>query len=102
MKICDECLARCCKKSGLGFQYIWLYPGEASYERFKPFVARLPDGSYILPFNKGVCRFLKDNRCSIYKERPESCRDYTCWNPLYRDQNRMNQKHVELMKKYKQ
>lgn len=26
---------------------------------------------------KSPCKYLKDNRCSIYEERPETCRDYT-------------------------
>jgi len=39
----------------------------------------MPDGGWVIPYNaNGDCPFLKDNRCSIYSERPIVCREFNC------------------------
>jgi uncharacterized protein len=39
----------------------------------------LPKGNFILGYNKkGHCPLFKDNNCSIYENRPLTCRKYDC------------------------
>lgn len=34
---------------------------------------------YVLPYVEGRCQFLgDDDRCRIYEDRPQSCRDFEC------------------------
>jgi len=39
----------------------------------------LPQGNVLMGYNeKGECPMLADNKCSIYQDRPQTCRDYDC------------------------
>jgi Fe-S-cluster containining protein len=39
----------------------------------------LPKGNVLLGYNdQGHCPMLVDNECSIYEDRPQTCRDYDC------------------------
>lgn len=39
----------------------------------------IPDGAVLLGYDeKGHCTMLKDNSCSIYEDRPQTCRDFDC------------------------
>jgi uncharacterized protein len=39
----------------------------------------LPKGNVLMGYNdKGHCPMLAGNRCSIYEDRPETCRNYDC------------------------
>ncbi|MBN2009853.1 YkgJ family cysteine cluster protein [candidate division KSB1 bacterium] len=39
----------------------------------------LPQGNVLMGYDKnGHCPMFKDNKCSIYKTRPQTCRDYDC------------------------
>jgi Fe-S-cluster containining protein len=39
----------------------------------------LPKGHVLMGYNdKGQCPILIDNQCSIYEDRPQTCRDYDC------------------------
>jgi Fe-S-cluster containining protein len=39
----------------------------------------LPKGHVLMGYNgKGQCPMLIDNQCSIYEDRPQTCRDYDC------------------------
>ncbi len=39
----------------------------------------LPKGNVLLGYNdQGQCPMLVDNECSIYEDRPQTCRDYDC------------------------
>jgi hypothetical protein len=38
-----------------------------------------PDGFFVVGFsNDGSCPMLNERRCSIYPQRPRTCRDYDC------------------------
>ena len=38
------------------------------------------DDRYLMRLENGRCPFLgKDNRCTIYAQRPDTCRTYYCW-----------------------
>jgi uncharacterized protein len=39
----------------------------------------LPKGNVLMGYNtRGECPMLIDNKCSIYEDRPQTCRDYDC------------------------
>ncbi|HEY4360847.1 MAG TPA: hypothetical protein VGN17_07760 [Bryobacteraceae bacterium] len=58
-------------------------PGNRNPERIPKallFKARgLPQGHKLLGYNdRGECPMFRDNACSIYEHRPQTCRDYDC------------------------
>jgi uncharacterized protein len=76
---CDGCTA-CCTAS----QFVHIGPDEtatlARIPRKLLFPAPLmPEGHVVLPHDaRGHCPLLVDGRCSIYEERPRTCRTYDC------------------------
>jgi hypothetical protein len=81
---CDLCTAACCKQSGHEFA-VRLRGDEV--RRFAPWAIDVPiarkDGSVgherVLPYVDGRCPFLgADDRCTIYADRPQSCREFEC------------------------
>jgi Fe-S-cluster containining protein len=76
---CGECTA-CCRSS----QFVHIEPDETST------LARIPAdllfpapgwpaGTWVLGYDRqGHCPMLRDNRCSIYEDRPRTCRNYDC------------------------
>jgi Fe-S-cluster containining protein len=80
---CDRCHAACCKQNGCEFSVL-LAPGE--YGRFGPFAAEVvvDDAGRlvcekVLPYRGGRCIFLgEDDLCTIYEDRPASCRRFEC------------------------
>ena len=76
---CGSCNA-CCRSS----HFIHVGPQETRTLRRIPrpllFPAPgLPKGHVLMGFNeKGQCPMLVDDRCSIYEDRPQTCRDYDC------------------------
>jgi Fe-S-cluster containining protein len=72
---CKDCDADCCR----GFPSVRLTAEEYStLERLG--AARLEfllNGEHYLIIEHG-CEFLADNQCSIYDQRPEICRRFTC------------------------
>ena len=80
---CHLCRANCCKQNGHDYAVL-LQPHE--YPRFTPFSALIPIISNgqrlyerVLPYVNGRCQFLNpDDRCTIYQDRPLSCRQFEC------------------------
>ena len=76
---CGSCTA-CCTSS----QFIHIAPHETSTLRRIPkallFPApRLPAGHVVMGFTEqGHCPMFVDNTCSIYDDRPQTCRTYDC------------------------
>lgn len=76
---CGSCTA-CCRSS----MFIHIRPSETDtlkrIPRQRLFQAPgLPEGHYIMGYNrKGECPMLVNGQCSIYKHRPQTCRDYDC------------------------
>ena len=76
---CGECIA-CCTSS----YFIHVGPGESGALRHVPkellFPAPgLPRGNFVLGYDdQGRCPMLVEGRCSIYEQRPRTCRDYDC------------------------
>jgi len=80
---CDKCDARCCT-----YNHILLEESE----RFKYISNDIENiiGSYlVLPMNHGKCPYLSGNKCSIYDNRPISCRTFEC---VYGYKNRKGKK----------
>lgn len=81
---CDQCVAACCKQNG--HEYAVLLQGDAERRRFAAWSidASIRDGGRIivervLPYVNGRCQFLDtQDRCTIYEDRPQSCRDFEC------------------------
>jgi len=80
---CGDCSANCCKRNGHDYAVL-LRPSE--YARFGPFsaVVAMESGGgrvweRVLPYVHGRCQFLGlDDRCTIYEDRPQSCREFEC------------------------
>ena len=81
---CDQCVAACCKQWGP--DYAVLLRGD-EVRRFAPFAMdvtieredRQLVVEKVLPYVNGRCQFLgPDDRCTIYDDRPQSCRDFEC------------------------
>ena len=76
---CGDCTA-CCRSS----QFIHIKPDEVqTLERIPKnllFPApNLPNGNVLMGYNnKGECPMFIGNKCSIYSDRPRTCRTYDC------------------------
>jgi uncharacterized protein len=76
---CDGCTA-CCTAG----QFVHIGPDEtatlARIPRALLFPApRMPEGHVLLPHDaRGHCPMLVGGRCSIYEDRPRTCRTYDC------------------------
>ena len=76
---CGACTA-CCRSS----MFVHIAPEEEQTIRRIPrpllFPAPgRPQGHLVMGYNEqGHCPMLVDNRCSIYQDRPRTCRDYDC------------------------
>jgi len=76
---CGDCVG-CCTSS----YFVHVRPEDAAARAVIP--ARLlvkapgqPDGHFVIGFsNDGSCPMLNERRCSIYPQRPRTCRDYDC------------------------
>jgi Fe-S-cluster containining protein len=80
---CNLCYAACCKQNGPAYSVL-LEPHE--YSKFLPFAVDYPvhNGSFravekVLPYKNQRCVFLgEDDLCTIYEDRPQSCRKFEC------------------------
>ena len=76
---CGDCNG-CCKS----FYFIHITPQDSDALRVIPrelLVAApgLPPGHFVMGYNdQGHCPMLRDDRCSIYMDRPQTCRAYDC------------------------
>lgn len=76
---CGQCNA-CCRSS----MFIHIRPEETRSLKRIPKqllfpVPGLPKGHLLMGYNdKGRCPMLVNDRCSIYEDRPQTCRDYDC------------------------
>ena len=76
---CGSCTA-CCTSS----QFVHIAPDERSTLARIPSELRfpapgLPAGHVVLPYDEqGHCPMLVDGACSIYEDRPRTCRTYDC------------------------
>jgi Fe-S-cluster containining protein len=87
---CERCTAACCKQNGHDYAAL-LVGGET--RKFAPFAidVKIRAGHRIvtervLPYVNGRCTFLgADDRCTIYEDRPDSCRAFECVVQFNRD-----------------
>jgi Fe-S-cluster containining protein len=76
---CGACRG-CCRSS----MFIHIRPEETQTLRRIPRALLfptpgLPKGHVLMGYNdQGQCPMLVDNQCSIYEDRPQTCRDYDC------------------------
>jgi uncharacterized protein len=73
---CGSCNA-CCRSS----MFIHIQPDESpSIPRALLFPAPgLPKGQLVMGYNdKGACPMLVESKCSVYEDRPQTCRSYDC------------------------
>jgi hypothetical protein len=80
---CHLCTAACCKQNG--HEYAALLQGD-EIRKFAAFSAEVPIDAggrvvveRVLPYVNGRCQFLgEDDRCTIYPDRPQACRAFSC------------------------
>ena len=76
---CGACTG-CCRSS----MFIHIRPDEAGALKRIPKALQfpapgLPKGNVLLGYKEnGECPMLVENQCSIYEDRPQTCRDYDC------------------------
>ncbi len=76
---CGECTA-CCRSS----QFVHIEPDETKTLARIPRVLLFPapgqpEGTLVMGYDQhGHCPMLDDNKCSIYEDRPRTCRNYDC------------------------
>lgn len=89
---CDRCDAACCKQSA--WSYAVLLQGDDERRRFRPWsmMTMLNDADgetksvSVIGYRDGRCPFLGgDDRCTIYDDRPLSCRQFECTRRYGRD-----------------
>ena len=81
---CERCVAACCRQNG--HEFAVLLQGDSERRRFAAFSmdAAVQSGDRVivervLPYVNGRCRFLgADDLCTIYEDRPLSCRQFEC------------------------
>src|SRR4051812_7821396 len=92
---CGSCYAACCKQNG--HEFAVLLQGESERRRFAPWSIDVPMTSDDLPergvavvterviaYRDGRCPFLgDDDLCTIYDDRPGSCRQFECINGFH-------------------
>ena len=99
---CHLCVAACCKQNGHNFSVL-LEPAE--YARFRPFSLEYPveTGSFraierVIPYRDGRCLFLgDDDLCTIYEDRPRSCRRFECISAYPQGEFLRRNPHVRAM-----
>ena len=77
---CNHCDAECCKYLAIAvnpndqayIQYLMTHGGKLSTSDCK--------GNLAVILVDHVCKQLKDNRCSIYEDRPDICREYDAFS----------------------
>jgi Fe-S-cluster containining protein len=79
---CKKCNANCCKEIAffVGSKKKNDYFRWFSYRKNCKVVKRGTDYWFILKIG---CLKLKNNKCSIYKNRPKLCKEYDCNNKLF-------------------
>jgi len=91
-KVCKKC-GKCCR-----VMFIWLAgkPKDKDWVRW----ANLHKGIKIIKNREdwamrieARCSKLKNNRCSIYKNRPKLCKDYKCWDSDFLSPDVGNNQH---------
>lgn len=78
---------RCCvSRDGYGYVYVTLEDRRRFADYFKMTVKEFTkeycekdDGIWKIRDFTAACRFLKDNRCSVYEARPTQCRTWPFW-----------------------
>lgn len=74
---CDGCPGRCC--TGRFWTSIEITEHEQSIPLFADVMVKDVDDKHVIPFVEGRCVFLsKVGKCTIYEDRPSSCRSYVC------------------------
>jgi Fe-S-cluster containining protein len=87
---CDQCFAACCKQNGHDFAV--LLQGD-EVRKFAPFAVdvHIQRGDQliperVLPYRNERCQFLgNEDRCTIYDDRPQSCRTFQCVKDFNRE-----------------
>ena len=77
-KKCEDCSEpKCCKKF-----FVPLTPHEYKSGKYKIDKKRKEKGFIQLATkeNSNECIYLKNDKCSIWNNRPEVCREYHCYN----------------------
>ncbi len=78
---CKDCV-ECCKSKYLA--PLVLEDFEKVYNYFPILIAKLDVFKPVMLLSNGVCPYLKDDKCSIYENRPPACKIYP-YSPWYDD-----------------
>jgi Fe-S-cluster containining protein len=98
---CELCTAACCKQNG--HEYAVRLRGDEK-RKFAAFAVDVPierageiQFERVLPYVKERCQFLgADDRCAIYEDRPQSCREFQCVEAFNAKGNGRHGRFLEL------
>lgn len=87
---CHRCFAACCKQNGHEFAALLQGNEVRKFAAFAQRVTIRQDDSlrveHVLPYVAGKCQFLgEDDLCTIYEDRPATCRAFECAPHFDRD-----------------
>lgn len=77
---CSFCSAKCCKQQD-GRQFAVLLEENETYPAEINLLEETVLGEEairVLPYINGQCVYLQNDRCSIYPNRPQRCREFNC------------------------
>ena len=81
--LCEKCDAKCCRcHSSI------LISQDEDTTRLDELGADIIDDKgfgLVIACQDNVCQFLKDNKCSIYEDRPWACIEFDCRDPRRQD-----------------
>ena len=86
---CDKCCAACCKQNGHEFAVLLEGDEVRRFAAYSTTVQIEKAGQLrterVIPYIEGRCPCLGlDDRCTIYEDRPNSCRIFQCTNRFNR------------------
>lgn len=82
---CQKCIGACCTIAGSvtvsdgDIERLSRYVG-ISTDEFKTVRVTVENGNPIIKSSFDPCPFLKKGQCSVYEARPDTCREYHCWD----------------------
>lgn len=107
---CGQCDAACCRRTVS--EYAVLLQGDAERRRFAAWSISLAihdagtlRHERVIPYRDTICPFLgEDDRCTIYEDRPQACREFECTRHFDPRRGhgyflRGNQRVVELLRR---
>lgn len=79
---CENCDGRCCRQKPHNQDFAVLLEDEEveNFDQAVKFASWGGRSDWVIPYKKGKCPYLLENRCTIYENRPNGCKMFKCTN----------------------